>query len=172
MNPVIRKSVRVLLLNPEDKLLLMCIEGFDIATSDGKRNDRFWCTIGGGIETTETLKDAALREIYEETGISAQEVALGPIVWYGEVDLMLKGELTRLHETFIVAKTKKDNVQLHQPTNDEKAVVKKLAWFSLEDIKSCEDVIFPVLLLQYLPDIILNNYPEQPIEIDLKVEPK
>lgn len=167
MSLVLRKSIRILLLNAKNELLLMCVEDFDISTPGGTRNKRFWCTIGGGIESGESLQQAALRELHEETGIETKDVELGPIVWYGEVDLMVKGTLTRLAETFIVAKTKLNQVFLHQPTADEKEVVKKLEWFSLEAIKNNPDVIFPIVLPDYLLAILAGDYPEQPIEIDL-----
>jgi 8-oxo-dGTP pyrophosphatase MutT (NUDIX family) len=172
MSPIVRKSVRVLLLNDEKKLLLMCIEGFDISTTDGKKNERFWCTIGGGIEHGESLEQATLREIYEETGLEPQDISMGTAVWHGSVDLILKGKPTRLDETFIVCKTKQKDVALHAPTEDEKMVVKNLQWFSLEDIEQSSDTIFPILLHQYLPDILNEKYPLQPIEIDLNAKKK
>lgn len=166
MSLIIRKAVRVLLLNDEDHLLLMCVEGFDICTPDGVRNKRFWCTIGGGIEKEESIEQTALREIYEESGIKPQDVSLGPVVWYGSIELILKGQLTRLDETFIVARTKLKDVALHFPTDDEKQVVKELRWFSLEDIKMSSDPIFPELLLQYLPEILVKKYPSKLIKIN------
>jgi len=150
----------------------MRVEGFDISTVEGMRNQRFWCTIGGGIEPGETIEHAALREIFEETGITKDAIKLGPIVWYGDVTLILKGVVTTLAESFIVAKTTTHNVVLHNLTEDERDVVKGLIWFSLNDIKNSSEVIFPILLPQYLPDILAGNYPEQPIEIDLTVNPK
>lgn len=170
MSPIVRKAVRVILLNNENKLLLMCVEGFDISTTEGKRNERFWCTIGGGIEHDESLEQAALREIYEETGIEPEDISVGSAVWYGSVELMLKGKFTRLDETFVVARTKQKDVVLHNPTEDERQVVKHLKWFSLEDIEQSSDVIFPILLPQYLPDILSGKYPLQPIEIDLNAK--
>ena len=172
MSILVRKAVRVLLFNDENELLLMCVEDFDISTPEGKKNKRFWCIIGGGIEGGESIEQTAFREIHEEAGISEKEVNLGPLVWYGNVELVLKGTLTRLEESFIVAKTKRKDVVLHAPTEDEKQVVKKLQWFSLEEIKESQEVIFPIVLPEYLPDVLSGKYPDQPIEINLKAEPK
>ena len=36
-----------------------------------------------------------------------------------------------IDESFIVARTKRNEVALHMPTEDERAVVKELRWFSL-----------------------------------------
>lgn len=171
MSIPVRKAVRVLLLNNNNELLLMCVEGFDIATADGKRNKRFWCTLGGGIETGETIQHAASREIFEESGLTENDIELGPVVWYGDVTLKLKGTLTTLAESFIVAKTKNRNVALHRPTEDERKVITQLRWFSFDEIKNSSEVIFPVLLSHYLPDILAGNYPDTPIEIDMNSQP-
>ncbi len=166
---ITRNAVRILLLNDKNELLLMHVEGFDISITEGKRNKQFWCTIGGGIERRETMEQAALREILEETGIEEQNIKLGPVVWHSEVDLMLKGTLTRLKENFVVARTTIQNIALHQPTEDEKQTVKELRWFSLDAIKNSHEVIFPILLSTYLPDILLEKYPQQPIHLN-KIE--
>lgn len=154
MNIPIRKTVRVLLLNSENSLLLMCIEGLDISTPDGKKLHRFWQTIGGTQKANESIEQTALREIYEESGIPDSDIILGPIVWQGTIHMIVKGILTQYNETFIVAKTKRNNVSLHNLTCDEKKVVKKIQWFALDDIKNISEKIFPAQLYDYLSDII------------------
>jgi 8-oxo-dGTP pyrophosphatase MutT (NUDIX family) len=159
---------RVLLLNKKNELLLMLIEDFDIGTLDGKKNKRFWCTVGGGIEGEETVSQAALREIHEETGIEPDKIKLGPIVWSGYVDLVVKGVPTRFFETYIVAKTKQREVALHNPTEDEKLVVKKLQWFSLRALRECPDVIFPEGLPIHITPIMRGQYSGLPLQLNHK----
>lgn len=161
----VRNAVRILLLN-DNKLLLMRVEDLDIGAPGAKSNRRFWCTIGGGIEPGESVQDAALREIYEETSLMPEAIELGPIVWKSDINLMLRGTLTRFMEVYVVAKTKAHDVRLHQPTETEQAVVKELRWSTLEDINKCPDLIFPDSLATYLPDILAGNYPPQLICID------
>lgn len=171
MNLPVKKSIKVLLLNDKNEILLMCADDPKTVSADGKYYGRFWFPIGGGIEEGESIVDAAIRELYEETGLRKEEFELGPVVWFGEFDLTLVGILTRMKETFIVAKAKRTNVSLTKLDDWEKKVVKGIAWFSLEEIKNSLDVIFPVLLGEYLPDIIAGKYPEKPIEIDLAKQP-
>lgn len=160
----VRNAVRILLLN-NNKLLLMRVEDLDIGAPGAKSNRRFWCTIGGGIEPGESVQDAALREIYEETSLMPEAIELGPIVWESDINLMLRGTLTRFMELYIVAKTKAQDVRLHQPTETEQAAVKELRWFTLEDIKRCPDPIFPDSLATYMPDILAGSYPTEPLLI-------
>ena len=160
-----RNSIKVLLLNERQELLLMCADDPTTTSKDGKYHGRFWFPVGGEINPGESVKEAATREIYEETGI--KEVEFGPVVWFGEFDLVLAGTPTHLKQTFIVAKTKQHKVSLENLTEEEKKVVKKTAWFSLEKIQNSTEVIYPVLLARYLPDILQGKYPDQPLEIDL-----
>ncbi len=160
----VRHAVRVLLIN-DNKILLMRVNAMDIDDADGKRNRQFWCTIGGGIDQDETVQNAALRELYEETSLDANAVELGPIVWLSDIHLKLRGTLTQLKEQYIVARTTHHSVRLHAPTTEEQQVVKELRWFMLEDVKRCPDVIFPVLLSDYLPDILADRYPTEPIQL-------
>ena len=119
----------------------------------------------------ENLIEAAIREINEETSLVQEQVEIGPIVWYGEFDLVLNGTLSHLKQTFIVATTEVKDVKIHDPCEWEKKVVKSLKWFSLEEINTSEETIFPVILKDYLLDILNENYPSQPIKVDLGKQP-
>lgn len=164
----IKKSVKVLLLNEDNELLLMSAIDPTITSIEGKSHGRFWFPIGGTIEKNETVEEAAMREIYEETGLSKEKIELGPIVWFGEFEFILRGVLTRQKETYIVARTKQKEVSLTALDEWEKKCVQKIKWFSLDSIKNCKEIIFPILLSEYLPDILARKYPEKPIKIDLQ----
>ena len=167
----IRDSVKVLLLNEDNELLLIHADDPKTTSADGKSLGRFWFLIGGKIEPGETLEEAAIREVHEETGIREEEIELGPIVWYGQYDLVLSGTLTHLKQTFLIAKTKQKSTTLANLTPEEQEVIQKTAWFTLEEIINSPEVIYPILLPRYLPDILSGNYPEKPLEIKLTTKP-
>lgn len=171
MSFLVRSSINIILLNPNNEILLMCADDPKTTTMEGKYHGKFWFPIGGQIEKDETIEQAAYREIFEESGIKQDEVILGPVVWFGEFDLILAGTPSRLKQQFIVAKTKKTKISLSNLTTEEKEVVKKVEWFSLEEIKNCKDIVYPILLPKYLPDILAGKYPNKPIEIDLGKQP-
>jgi len=168
----IRNSVKVLLLNSDNELLLMKFHDPSTKSIDGTYKGHFWAPIGGMIEPNESLLEAAIREVQEETCIAKDAVEFGPPVWYGEFDLVLFGTPTHLKQTFIVAKTKQKDFSLSNLTEQEKAVVKNLAWFSCEKIKNSDEIIYPVIMAELLPDIVAGNYPEKVLVIDLAKLPK
>lgn len=171
MDIPVRRSVKILLLNGADELLLMCADDPRTTTVDGKSYGRYWFTPGGKIEGDETFLKTAQRELYEETGIQGDEVVFGPVVWQGEFDLALAGKVTRLNQHFIVAKTKKTDISFANLTDSEQRTIKKCAWFSLDKIRDCQENIFPVVMADYLPDILAEKYPCAPLEIDLGKQP-
>lgn len=167
MDYTVRHSIKIILLNETDELLLISID--DPRTKGVGEDYRgpFWNMIGGQIEAGESVLEAATRELFEETGISEKDVRFGPIVWYGEYDLILNGTLTHIKQQFIVARTKQRTFSLANLTEAEAKTVKQLAYFSLHDIINGGEIIYPILLPDYLPDIISGKYPEEPIEINL-----
>ena len=169
----IRNSVKLILLNENNELLLMKTDDKEIQGKDGKYNGVFWQMIGGKIEKGETIKEAAYRELFEETGLKKEQVTIGNVVWYGEVDLLMHGIITKVKQSFIIAKTNSINVTLNNLTEEEKTVCNKLEWFSIDKIKKCTDIIYPILLTDegYLPTILKGNIPDKVINIDLTKQP-
>lgn len=171
MNLPIRNSVKVILLNEKNELLLMCADDPKTTSASGKYHGKFWFLVGGEIKVGESIEEAALREIYEETGISRKDINIGPIVWYGEYNLNLSGILTHINQKFIVAKTKQNTVSFEHMTPEEHLIIQAMEWFSLKKIKDSTQIIYPALLSRYLPDIIDGKYPDEPIEINLAKQP-
>ena len=73
IEPKIRQTVRILLVDDRSRVLLFRGQDPD------QPNTRFWFPAGGGIEAGETPREAARREVREETGLT--EFELGPHIW-------------------------------------------------------------------------------------------
>lgn len=156
-----RPTVRVLLLDPADRLLLF--RGRLPAEPD---TAPFWFTCGGGLDPGETVEAAALREILEETGIAAVE--LGPRVWLSEgvmpgLDL---GDPPRLfQETFIVARCAGGELTRDGWTELEHRFMDDARWWTLAEIAASTETIYPKGLAGLLPDLLAGRWPREPITI-------
>ena len=83
--PILRVSCRVVLLDDANRVLLLEHVVDDPAASYAS----IWLPPGGGLEEGESPVDAALRELWEETGLRLGEV--GPLVWIRRVTFPLAG---------------------------------------------------------------------------------
>ena len=141
-----RRGARVLLLasSPEGPRLLM-VRGHD--PHDAGRF--FWFTPGGGLEAGETMREAAVRELAEETGLVLETHELVGPVWrrtalfdfaskpYTQVEELYVG---RLEDAERRARTAAEWTAVELETIDE------LAWLTQEDLATAEIEVFPVQL--------------------------
>ena len=145
----------------------------NIRNETEKYNGGFWQMFGGKIEDGEDYISAIKREIFEETSIVEDKLDIGPIVFKGRMTLNINGEANDIRQSFVVVHHKvASEVNLKNLTEEEKPVLKKLKWFSYDEIKNCDEIIYPVVLSDYLKDIIDKKYPIEVLEIDIAKQPE
>ena len=159
MKHAVRQSVRVILLNAADEVLLMCMDDPNIHAVGEQYSGPFWTLIG------ESQLQAAVREVFEDTGLGPHDIELGPVVWIEQLELVLHGCPTRIEQQYIAARTTRTDVTMAHLTQHEPSVVKRLSWFSLDEIAACSDKIYPVGIVDYLPDVIAGKSRVQPLDI-------
>lgn len=98
----------------------------------GERNKKncngYWVIPGGGVKWGETIKEAAIREIKEETNL---DIDLVKLIGYQEI-INLPGEYHTL-VFFHLAKPKHTNIQANED-------VSQVKFFSLDEIKQLKTV--------------------------------
>lgn len=161
----IRNTVRIVLLNGQNQLLLMRVDDPGTHSVNEKYAGSFWVTIGGKQEGNETAIQTAQRELTEETGLRINDVSFGPVIWLRELDLVLYTKAVHLNEQYILAHT---NINEVSPTNlskYESNIVKELRWFTAEDIARSKDTIYPLGLNKLISDVLAKKIPREPIKI-------
>jgi ADP-ribose pyrophosphatase YjhB (NUDIX family) len=105
----------------------------------------FWELPGGGVKPGESYEQAAVREVFEETGIS--ELTLGRCVWTGRfTDQGDDGTPMRVVERYYVARADgglEISFAGHEPL--EAATTVGYRWFTLEEIahREASESFFP-----------------------------
>lgn len=134
-----RRTVRVVLLDPNGRVLLM--KG---GVRFSARPAPTWFPIGGGIEPGESLAEAALREVTEETGLIS--VDLGPTIWFGQAVFQMRTGPVLFRETFILATTKDTRLSREGWDESERGSVVDMRWWTADEMRSTADAFYPSIL--------------------------
>lgn len=154
-----RLTVRVLLFDAGGRLLLMC------GRLPGKPPESAaWFTVGGGVEAGESLAEAAMREIAEETGFTAIE--LGPVVWLREgVGILHDGERVLFKESYLVARVDAGELSRAAWEAHEVDLVDDMRWWSLDELAAADLRIYPERMMELIGAIAAGDYPAEPMVI-------
>ncbi|MFF0488086.1 NUDIX domain-containing protein [Nocardia sp. NPDC004068] len=148
----VRTSARVVLLDDQDRILLM--RGHDPQTP----HLPFWFTVGGGVEPGETLRAAAVRELWEETGYALDSTFLRGPIWRRVAVFPFDGELIRSEELFFVARARSSfEPKAADPTVWERRCVNAYKWCAPEDIEKLDrsgETVYPYHLDRLLSEAV------------------
>ena len=143
-----RLTARVLLLDPQDRILLLKGRLPSDPSAPGA-----WFTVGGAIEPGESLMEAAAREVLEETGFT--DVVFGEVVWRGEV--MLKDRKQRpvlFKDTFILARCAGGEVSRAGWQALEHEFVDDIRWWTLGELAASSEPVWPNDLVERLENLL------------------
>jgi 8-oxo-dGTP pyrophosphatase MutT (NUDIX family) len=154
-----RYTARVILINPENKILLMQAHKPTAFDANKPAPKEYWFTPGGEMESNETPEQAAMRELYEETGITDAQF-LVPHIAYQEVQLVFHNEPTLFKEYFFIARSKDSTISTENFTEAEKAMINNYRWWSLEELKNTRETFFPVNLVELIEKVKGENFHE------------
>jgi 8-oxo-dGTP pyrophosphatase MutT (NUDIX family) len=131
----IRRTARILVFDESGALLLL-------KTHWGRRTlAARWLTPGGGIDPGETAHEAAVRELFEETG---QRVgSLGEPVAHRLIELPPAEEYQARDATYFVLRTRRFEVADHDWTDSERGDIVGIRWFTPEELAVSGDDFDP-----------------------------
>jgi 8-oxo-dGTP pyrophosphatase MutT (NUDIX family) len=159
-----RRAARVIPLSRDGRVLLL-------RASDplGPLDEWWWEIPGGGIDHGETSADAARRELYEETGITAVEI--GPCVWVQRNRFSFAGYRFDQHERIHVAWC--DDLEVRPAALEalEAAAFDGHKWWEIDELLASDVRVLPPGLREHIADLVAGRLPETPVDIgDLPLE--
>jgi 8-oxo-dGTP pyrophosphatase MutT (NUDIX family) len=160
--PVVeRHAVRVVMLDAADRLLL-----FRAREATYPELGEWWELPGGGIEDGETFREAAARELLEETGLRVRPDAIGPATWRRAATYRHRGTRRLQHE--VVALTR---LSLERPHVDEGGQLRheledylSWRWAPLGEVVGSPERFYPGRLPELLPALLAGDAVDEPFE--------
>ncbi|ROP42286.1 NUDIX hydrolase [Saccharothrix texasensis] len=145
-----RVSARVVLLDADDRVLLF--EGFDPTRPD----ELFWFTVGGGVEPGEDVRTAAVRELFEETGVEVSDDELVGPVWKRHAVFAFDGLNYAAVEWFFVGKVEAVDVDTSRFNEIEQQTIRRHRWWSVAELAATDATVYPVQLAEVLPGALVG----------------
>ena len=160
----LRKVARVVLLDPEDRILLLHGHEPDDPADD------WWFTPGGGVEGDESREEAAVRELAEETGIT--DVELGPVLWRRTCSFPFAGRRWDQDEWYYLARTAGTNQALPAAqglTELERRSVAGARWWTCRELTEAHETVYPTRLAELLRTLLDEGPPAGPVTLDTEI---
>jgi 8-oxo-dGTP pyrophosphatase MutT (NUDIX family) len=139
-----RVAGRVIVLDPEGRVLLF-------RACDPARPDQWWwATPGGGLDEGETPREAAARELREETGLEVTPETLGDPFFENVAEFSFNGRQLRQRNHFFVLRTERFEVSTAGFDEMERRTHAEARWWSAEELRQTADIYFP----EELPELV------------------
>lgn len=155
-----RNTARVLLVDDDQRVLLFR------CWLDADREGRgpMWITPGGGVEPGESLAEAAVREMREETGLSLAEADLGPVVARSSGEWGWKRRYFAVDSFFYVrVPTLSVDTAGFQP--EEHRLLSAHRWWSRSEIGAATEPVLPIGLRPLLDRLLSGERPHPPVDL-------
>ena len=150
--PPVRPAARVLVLDPDGRVLLFGARLADLATPPGPV--LYWYTPGGQVEPGESVRTAAARELGEEIGLTVDPAALEGPVWLRRAVAPLLGVPMDHRETYFALRDVVHQVDVSGQTAIEAYEDQPHRWWSVEEIRASDETFVPAGLADALEQLV------------------
>lgn len=157
--PIPRRTGRVLLLDAAGRVLL-----FHSINPDD-RTGAAWITVGGGAESGESDRAAAVRELAEETGLRVAEDDLEGPVWVGGAVFPFYGVWYDCDDVYFALRIDGLEVDTAGFTAMERRHMSRYRWWAPAELAATSETVYPKELPAQLPRVEAGPWSGPPVEL-------
>jgi 8-oxo-dGTP pyrophosphatase MutT (NUDIX family) len=163
MNLAPRDTARALVLDPDDRLLLIAYEA-DIDVDPARPGlRRFWFTPGGGLEPGESREAALRRELEEEIGVA--DIGPAPVVARRETPLLLFRQKRFVRESYHLVRLPSPAIDTARLAETEDNPVLGVRWWPLDELERADDPVEPRGLVALARRLARGELPSPPVDL-------
>ena len=147
VNRRVRRAAKVLLVDEHHRVLLFC--GIDRTRPEVAP---CWFAVGGEIEPGETPASAAVRELFEETGLRI--VDPGPVIMTRRFAWDFEGSAYDQEEKYFLVRTDEFEPVDEGWSRTERATLTGHRWWAVDDLQTTNEKVYPEGLADLLPTLL------------------
>jgi 8-oxo-dGTP pyrophosphatase MutT (NUDIX family) len=155
-----RRSARVVLLDGAGRILL-----FRLRDATNAEHGHCWITPGGGVQDGESLREAAARELHEETGLRLAPEQLGPRIaeTSGYADLGWAAGVFR--DDFFFHRVDHHDVDTRGFEDLERSYITGHRWWPHEELETTNETVYPFALAPLVRELSAGRSPAEPVRL-------
>lgn len=157
-----RPTARLFLFDPQDRLLLIRYSTTPPVDPPYQDVESIWFTPGGGLEPGESAREAAARELTEETGLS---LPIGPEVAFREEDVTFFIRKVCVVERYFVVRSPTDAIETSHLMVSETDDVLDVRWFTLAELAGLREHVEPPTLVDLAKRLLAGEIPASPVNL-------
>jgi 8-oxo-dGTP pyrophosphatase MutT (NUDIX family) len=157
-----RPTARLFIFDPDNRLLLIRYRTTPPINPPYAHVKSVWFTPGGGVESGESVREAAARELLEETGLTCP---IGTEVAYREQDLTFFQKKVCVVERYFLVRTENSYVNTEFLADTEDDDVEEVRWFSMRELRDVKDHIDPPGLIALAKRLAAGDMPRELVNL-------
>jgi ADP-ribose pyrophosphatase YjhB (NUDIX family) len=157
-----RPTARLFVIDPTGRLLLIRYRTTPPVAAPYAHLRSIWFTPGGGLEPGETPREAAARELLEETGLTSP---IGPEVAFRCEDVTFFQKKVCVVETYFLVRTASSYINTQFLADTEDDDVEEVGWWSMTELTQLTDHIEPPTLVALARGLSRGDIPAEPVNL-------